>query len=183
MTPVSLRVQKRRKALRLAGLRPVQIWVPDTRLEGFSEACKRQSRLVAEAERHAEDNEVLESLFEHSLKDMSDWRVYRRGQLVTIAINGDFGKPRPALVIQANLFADLESVTLLPLTSMLIDAPLLRINIEPDKDNGLRKSSQIMVDKIVTVKRDKVSSPFGTLNPNAMIEVERCLAIFLGIAK
>lgn len=106
-----------------------------------------------------------------------------RGQLVTIAINGDFGKPRPALVIQANLFADLESVTLLPLTSMLIDAPLLRINIEPDKDNGLRKSSQIMVDKIVTVKRDKVSSPFGTLNPNAMIEVERCLAIFLGIAK
>ena len=75
MTPVSLRVQKRRKALRLAGLRPVQIWVPDTRLEGFSEACKRQSRLVAEAERHAEDNEVLESLFEQSLKDMSDWRV------------------------------------------------------------------------------------------------------------
>lgn len=75
MTPVSQRVQKRRKALRLAGLRPVQIWVPDTRLEGFSEACKRQSRLVAEAERHAEDNEVLESLFEQSLKDMSDWRV------------------------------------------------------------------------------------------------------------
>ena len=75
MTPVSQRVEKRRKAMRLAGLRPVQIWVPDTRLEGFSEACKRQSRLVVEADRHAEDNEDLESLVEQSLKDMSDWRV------------------------------------------------------------------------------------------------------------
>jgi hypothetical protein len=46
-TPVSQRVQKRRDALRAAGLRPVQIWVPDTRRPGFAEECRRQSALVA----------------------------------------------------------------------------------------------------------------------------------------
>lgn len=106
-----------------------------------------------------------------------------RGQLVTIAVNGDFGKPRPALVIQADHFDDLETATIIPLSSTIIEAPLLRLTVEPDEMNGLHKPSQIMIDKVITVRRDKMSAPFGTLAPQTLLEVERCLAVFLGIAK
>ncbi len=106
-----------------------------------------------------------------------------RGDLVTIAIQGEFGKPRPALVIQANQFSEHTSVTVLLISSTLVDAPLLRITVEPDADNGLQKSSQVMVDKAITVRRDKIGPAFGRLGPDALIEVERCLAVFLGIAK
>ena len=77
-----------------------------------------------------------------------------RGDLVTIALQGDFGKPRPALVIQADWFAGHSSVTVLPVTGTLVDAPLLRITLQPSADNGLQKTSQIMVDKAMTVQRD-----------------------------
>ena len=107
----------------------------------------------------------------------------RRGDLVTIAIQGDFGKPRPALVIQSERFDEHPTITVLPVTSTLIDAPLLRITVKPDVGNGLQKPSQIMLDKAMTVKRDKVGPAFGHLDANSMLEVERCLAVFLGIAK
>ena len=106
-----------------------------------------------------------------------------RGDLVTIAMQGDFGKPRPALVIQANLFCEHTSVTVLPLTSTLVAAPLLRITLQPSAENGLQKPSQVMVDKAMTVKRDKLGAPFGHIDADILGEVERCLAVFLGIAK
>lgn len=84
-----------------------------------------------------------------------------RGDLVTIALQGDLGKPRPALVIQANPFSEHVSVTVLPVTSTLVDAPLLRITIQPNAENGLRKPSQVMVDKTMTVKRAKIGPPSG----------------------
>jgi hypothetical protein len=65
--PVSQRVQKRRDALRAAGLRPVQIWVPDTRRPGFAEECRRQSRLVAVAD--AADHD-LQAFMEAALGDL-----------------------------------------------------------------------------------------------------------------
>ena len=105
-----------------------------------------------------------------------------RGDLVTIAMQGDFGKPRPALVVQANQFSEHNSVTVLPVTSTLFIAPLLRVTIQPSKANGLQKPSQVMVDKAVTIKRDKVGPAFGHIDAKLMIEVERCLAVFLGIA-
>jgi mRNA interferase MazF len=107
----------------------------------------------------------------------------RRGDLVTIAVQGDFGKPRPALVIQADQFVDTATVTVLPVTSTLVPAPLLRITLEPSPDNGLRKASQVMIDKAVTVRRDKVGVPFGRVEATELVEVDRCLAVFLGIAK
>ena len=106
-----------------------------------------------------------------------------RGDFVTIATQGDFGKPRPALVIQADPFNGSATVTVLPVTSMLINAPLLRITVQPSAENGLQKPSQVMVDKAITVKRDKAGPAFGRIDANAMVEVERCLAVFLGIAK
>ena len=106
-----------------------------------------------------------------------------RGDLVTIAMQGDFGKPRPALVIQANLFGEHTSVTVLPITSTLVAAPLLRVTVQPSAENSLQKPSQVMVDKAMTVKREKAGPVFGRIDADALVEVERCLAVFLGIAK
>jgi len=106
-----------------------------------------------------------------------------RGDLVTIAMQGDFGKPRPALVIQADQFGEHATVTVLPVTSTLVAAPLLRITVQPSAENGLQKPSQVMIDKVITVKRDKIGATFGRIDVDVMVEVERCLAVFLGIAK
>jgi mRNA interferase MazF len=105
----------------------------------------------------------------------------KRGDLVTIALHGDYGKPRPALVIQSDFFDVHPSVTVLPITSDLRETPLFRITVEPNKKNGLLKTSQVMVDKSVTVAREKIGPSFGRLEANLMLEIERCLAIFLGI--
>ncbi len=95
----------------------------------------------------------------------------------------DWGRPRPALVIQANHFSESTTVTILPVTSTLVAAPLLRIKVQPDAENNLQKPSQVMIDKIMTVEREKVGATFGRLGADALVEVERCLALFLGIAK
>lgn len=105
-----------------------------------------------------------------------------RGDLVTIAMQGDFGKPRPALVIQANQFREHSSVTVLPVTGRLVAAPLLRVTVQPSASNGLQKPSQVMVDKAMTIKRDKLGPAFGRIDAEVLMEVERCLAVFLGVA-
>ena len=65
----------------------------------------------------------------------------------------------------------------------LVAAPLLRVTVQPSAENGLQKPSQVMVDKAMTVKRDKLGLAFGRIDADALVEVERCLAVFLGIAK
>ena len=107
----------------------------------------------------------------------------RRGDLVTIAVQGDFGQPRPALIIQSDQYDAHATVTVLPVSSDLVAAPLFRIAIQPTTENGLHKRSQVMADKALTVRRDKVGPTFGRIDADSMVEVERCLAVFLGIAK
>ena len=106
-----------------------------------------------------------------------------RGDFVTIALQGDFGKPRPALVIQSDQFNAHATVTVLLVTSTLIDAPLFRVSVQPEESNGLIKPSQIMVDKAMTVNREKIGKAFGSASDEVMLEVGRCLAVFLGIAR
>jgi mRNA interferase MazF len=106
----------------------------------------------------------------------------RRGDIVTIVLPGAYGKPRPALVIQSDLFDTLASLTVLPVTSELRTAPLLRISIEPNTNNGLRKKSQVMVDKAQTVPRDKVGTTIGRLHKDTLVAVDRALAVFFGVA-
>jgi mRNA interferase MazF len=106
----------------------------------------------------------------------------RRGDVVTIVLPGAHGKPRPALVIQSDLFDALVSVTVLPVTSELRAAPLLRISIEPSTENGLRKRSQVMVDKAQTVPRNKIGTTIGRLHQDSLVAIDRALAVFLGIA-
>ena len=85
-----------------------------------------------------------------------------RGDFVTIAMQGDFGKPRPALVMQADQFDEHATVTVLPVTSTLVAAPLLRITVQPSAENGLQKPSQVMVDKAMTVKREQGGASLRT---------------------
>jgi mRNA interferase MazF len=105
----------------------------------------------------------------------------RRGDLVTIALPGDFGKPRPALVIQSDRFDETGTVTVLLISGSLIDAPLIRTTIGPSPSNGLRKQSQVMIDKAMSVKRDKIGGVIGHLEPEPMLAITRALAVFLGI--
>ena len=106
----------------------------------------------------------------------------RRGDLVTVAMPGDFGKPRPALVIQSDRFAETATVTVLLLSATLVEAPLLRPTVQPTAGNGLRKPSQVMVDKVMTIRRDKLGPAFGHLDDEALLSVTRSLAVFLGLA-
>ena len=106
----------------------------------------------------------------------------RRGDLVTVALQGDYGKPRPALIIQSDLFAEHPSVTVLPVTSERRNAPLFRIDVEPGAKNGLKMRSQVMVDKTATVPREKVGQAFGQLDDATLVAVNRALAVFLGFA-
>ena len=101
---------------------------------------------------------------------------------MTIALSGDYGKPRPALVIQSDLFDAHSSVTILPVTSELREAPLFRIAITPSAANGLRSPSQVMVDKAQTVARAKIGKTMGRLDDEVMVGVNRALAVFLGFA-
>ena len=107
----------------------------------------------------------------------------QRGDLVSVVIQGDFGKPRPALVIQSPLFANHTSITVLPMTSTLVDAPLLRVTVQASASNGLEKTSQIMIDKAMTLKREKIGPVLGRVNADELTQVERGLAVFLGIVK
>ena len=105
----------------------------------------------------------------------------KRGDLVTIAVAGDYGKPRPALVVQADVFSELSGLAVLPLTSELHDWPTFRVTVEPTTENGLRKASQVMIDRAVTLPRTKAGRSFGRLDAAVMGKVERALAVFLGL--
>lgn len=105
----------------------------------------------------------------------------KRGDLVTVAISGDYGKPRPALVIQADAFSDLGSVTVLRLTSELHDWPGFRVTVEATEANGLRATSQIMIDKATAVPREKIGRAFGRLDAATMRAVNRALVTFLDL--
>lgn len=107
----------------------------------------------------------------------------RRGDLVTIALSGDYGKPRPALVVQADEFAQLPSVTVLRLTSEVHDWPLLRVTVRPSRANGLKKPSQVMIDKAATVPRDKLGARMGRLESTTLRAVDEALAAFLGLGE
>lgn len=103
-----------------------------------------------------------------------------RGDLVAISLPGDYGKPRPALVIQNDLLAELDSVLLCPVTSDLRTADF-RVTIEPTASNGLRHVSQVMVDKLSTLPRSKVGGTFGRLEDEKMRAVDRAMLLVIGV--
>lgn len=106
----------------------------------------------------------------------------RRGDLVTVAISGDYGKPRPALVIQSDFLDATESVLVCLLTTTLRDAPLYRLSVPADQGTGLREASQVMVDKIMAVRRDRCGPPIGRIDAAALLALGRLLTFVIGAA-
>ena len=107
--------------------------------------------------------------------------MIQRGHLVLVALQGDYGKPRPALVVQAGIGADLPSIVLCPLATTMRPETQFRLTIEASPGTGLRVRSQIMIEKIVAIPRSKVRGPIGAINEERLAEATRALAILLGI--
>ncbi len=106
----------------------------------------------------------------------------KRGDLILAASAGDYGKPRPNLVIQSDAFGAMPSVTVCPLTSHLQgNATLIRIDIEPSPENGLQLSSQIAVDKITTLAVSRIMTVLGKASEDVMQQVTRAVAVFLEV--
>jgi mRNA interferase MazF len=106
----------------------------------------------------------------------------KRGDIMIVAMSGDYGKIRPAVIIQhdqANLTH--ASIVVCPFSSHIIDAPLFRINVEPTPKNGLTTPSQIMVDKVSAVKRERLRDVVGRLDDETMVQINRTLALWLGL--
>ena len=108
----------------------------------------------------------------------------RRGTVVTVASAGVYsGKPRPAVVVQAERWLQAHpSVTLCPVTSTLIEVPLVRIAVAPSPRNGLRKPSQLMVDKLFSVPIQALGSVVGQLEPQVLIELDLALRGWLDLS-
>ncbi len=102
-----------------------------------------------------------------------------RGDVVVVALPGDYGKPRPALVVQSNRFDEHPSVTVLSITSHLVEAPLLRIDI--GTESGLERPSQIQIDKPQTPRRERIGDVIGRANDATIVAVNRALTVFLGL--
>lgn len=102
---------------------------------------------------------------------------------MTVALPGGFGKLRPAVVIQSDLFAGHTTVTVLPITStMTPQIPLFRLALVPSAENGLRTPSMVMVDRTMSIRPDRVGMTIGRLDDADMVRINRALALFLGIA-
>ena len=109
--------------------------------------------------------------------------MLKRGNIVSIVVQRDFGKPRPALLIQSDMFNEAHAtLSVLLISSELVDAPLFRLSIEPNQVNGLTQPSQIQVDKVMTVRRDKVGQLIGSVDDAMMVRVNRALALWTGLA-
>jgi mRNA interferase MazF len=107
----------------------------------------------------------------------------RRGDVVAVADRGgDFtGKPRPGVIVQSDLFGALDSVTICPLTSVPQDVPATRLRIERSAELTLRTTSWIAVDKITSVRRNRIGPPIGRLAPEDLQRLNGAIAVFLGL--
>jgi mRNA interferase MazF len=107
--------------------------------------------------------------------------VTRLGDVVTVAPQGGYGKPRPAVVLQTDLMADFGSVIACPITSDLMEA-VFRVPVAPTPENGLEGPASIMVDKITAVRRQRVGNTLAAVGRNTMREVESALLFTAGMS-
>jgi mRNA interferase MazF len=105
-----------------------------------------------------------------------------RGDYITAVRPGDYGKPRPALVVQADEYALLPSVIVCPVTTHLQPDPIIRIQVEPTVDNGLDHTSQLMVDKLSVIPVTRIGRRIGAANDEVMLRVGAAITRILGLA-
>ena len=107
----------------------------------------------------------------------------RRGDVIAVAVPGDYGKPRPAVIVQTDAFPDSHpSIVVCQMTSRLVDAADFRVTIEPTSGNGLQTRSQVMADKPVTVRRERIGQRIGRLGADDMARLNAALAFVMGLA-
>jgi len=107
----------------------------------------------------------------------------RRGEIWTVAGGNDYaGKPRPVVIVQDDRFDATQSVTVCAFTTDPTDAPLIRLAVEPNERNGLRRPCRLMVDKITTVTRAKLGKRVGHLDDEDIVRLNRAILVFLGLA-
>lgn len=108
--------------------------------------------------------------------------LIKRGDIVLCILSGDYGKTRPAVIIQSDLFNPTHaSIVVCPITSFLIDSPIFRLEILGNKRSGLVTKSQIMVDKIIAIKRDKVCKKLGVLTQKEQDNLDNAIKLWLSI--
>ncbi len=107
----------------------------------------------------------------------------KRGEIWTVADGPDYaGKPRPAVILQDDRFDATDSVTICGFTTNPTGSPLFRIQVAPNAENGLRTAARLMVDKIATVPRTKVGARIGRLADADILQLDRAVLVFLGLA-
>jgi len=107
----------------------------------------------------------------------------KRGDVVTVAATGDYGRPRPAVIVQTDAFPETHaSVVICQMTSEIVDAPDFRVTIDPNEENGLRVRSQVMADKPVTVRRARIRQLIGRLDDRDIGRLNIALAFVMGLA-
>lgn len=105
-----------------------------------------------------------------------------RGDMVIVAAPGDYGKPRPAVIVQSNAISDSHaSVVICPMTSELVEADF-RVTIDPGPGTGLRVRSQVMADKPVTIRRERIGQRIGQLGALDLARLNVALAFVMGLA-
>jgi mRNA interferase MazF len=107
----------------------------------------------------------------------------RRGDVVLVVLSGDLGKPRPAVVVQADELGEGITVIVCPMSSEVALSKILRPVLEPSAENGLHATSQVMIDKVSTVRRDRVRRVLGQLDADAQRRVNEALLVTLGLAR
>jgi mRNA interferase MazF len=108
----------------------------------------------------------------------------RRGEIVIVAATGDYGKPRPAVIVQTDAFPPHHaSVVVCQMTSELMEAPDFRVTIEPGAENGLQVRSQVMADKPVTIRRERIGRRIGRLRVEDVARLNIALAFVMGLAE
>ena len=106
----------------------------------------------------------------------------KRGEVWTVSGPGYAGKPRPAVIVQDERFDATASVTVCVFTTDETDAPLFRLAVTPNDQNGLRSASKLMVDKLVTVSKERLGERIGRLDDEDVVRLNRAILVFLGLA-
>ena len=107
-----------------------------------------------------------------------------RGELYVVATGSGYGsKPRPAVIVQSDLFEMTDSVTVCLMTTREIEAAYIRVAVVPSLSNGLDEPSWIMMDKILAIHRRKVGQRIGRLEEPDVRELNQALVLFLGLVE
>ena len=185
------RFSRYRATQRRRGLKLLRIWVPDVSAPGFRAEAERQAQLINAVPDANETGAFIENRARrprHSALRLGfGWAScrlveVRRGDVVTVAVPADYGKPRPAVVVQSDALAAGDSVLVALMSSHQVNAPLYRLTCPANPETGLRTSSDVLVEKIVALPRSKVGGPIGRLGDADMLLLNRMIAFVLGLA-